>query len=36
MNVCVRGKEIYKERIRVTVPLSQITDLSGIVFDVKL
>lgn len=34
--VGVNGKEIYKERIKVTVPLSQITHLFGIVFDVKL
>lgn len=36
LKVGVKGKEIYKERIRVTVPLSQITDLFGIVFHVKL
>lgn len=36
MEVCVKEKGLYKERIRVTVPFSQITDLFGIVFDVKL
>ena len=36
VKVCVKGKAVYKETIRVTIPLSQITDLFGIVFDVKL
>lgn len=36
VKVCVKGKAVYKETVRVTIPLSQITDLFGIVFDVKL
>jgi hypothetical protein len=36
MKVCIKGKRIYKERIRVTIRLSQITDLFGTMFDEKL
>lgn len=34
--ICVKGRALWKERIRVTMLLSKITNLFGIVFDAKL
>lgn len=30
IKICVKGKAMYKEGIRVTIPLPQITDLYGV------